>query len=51
MTDKIRTLRVKLRFLKESALVVLILLGFILEFLVELPFRIMAMATGRRRSS
>lgn len=49
MTEKIQTLRGKLQLLKEPALVVLILLGFILEFMVELPFRIMAMATGSRR--
>jgi hypothetical protein len=51
MTGKIRALGVKLQFLKAPALVVLILMGFILEFVVELPFRIIAMAAGHRRSS
>ncbi len=47
-TRILRSIRERLQFLKGPALVVLILAGFILEFIVELPFRIMAMAAGRR---
>ena len=47
-TDIRRRLREGLQIIKGPAFVVLILAGFILEFIVELPFRIMAMAAGKR---
>jgi hypothetical protein len=44
------SIRTWFRFLKPPALVFLILAGFILEFVVELPFRLLtAIAGGRRR--
>ena len=39
----------KLSFLRAPALIVLILVGFILEFLVEWPFRFVTLAAGDRR--
>ena len=44
----IQAIRQRLRFLKGPACVVLILAGFILEFIVELPFRIVTLAVGKR---
>ncbi len=38
----------RIQFLKAPAFVVLILAGFILEFLVELPFRVVTLAAGKR---
>ncbi len=48
MTTRFQSLRERLQFLKAPAIVVLILAGFVLEFIVELPFRIMAAAAGKR---
>ncbi len=48
MTTRFQSLRARLQFLKPPAIVVLILVGFVLEFVVELPFRIMAAAAGKR---
>jgi hypothetical protein len=44
------SIRARLRFLKPPALVVLILAGFILEFIVELPFRLLTSIVGGRRT-
>jgi hypothetical protein len=44
----IQSIRRGLQFLKGPACVVLILSGFILEFIVELPFRIVTLAGGKR---
>ncbi|MBL0714039.1 MAG: hypothetical protein JJV98_10105 [Desulfosarcina sp.] len=51
MSDQIAKFRERVRFLKRPAFIVLILAGFILEFIIELPFRIMAIAGGGRRSA
>ncbi len=48
MTTRCQSFRDRLQFLKPPAIVVLILAGFMLEFIVELPFRIMAAAAGKR---
>ena len=48
MPTRIQTIRKRLQFLKGPALVVLILAGFILEFMVELPFRIVTLTAGKR---
>ncbi len=48
MTTRYQSLKDRLKFLKAPAIVVLILAGFMLEFVVELPFRIMAAAAGKR---
>lgn len=48
MPTNILPIRRGLQFLKGPACVVLILSGFILEFIVELPFRIVTLAGGKR---
>ena len=48
MPTSIQSIRRGLQCLKGPACVVLILSGFILEFIVELPFRIVTLAGGKR---
>ncbi len=48
MLTILQPIRAQLQFLKGPAIVVLILAGFILEFMVELPFRIVTLAAGKR---
>ncbi len=43
------SIEAKLYFLKGPALVVLMLAGFILEFLIEWPFRFVTITAGDRR--
>ena len=45
------SIRKKLSFFKAPALIVLILVGFILEFLIEWPFRFVTLTAGDRRPS
>ncbi len=42
-------IRERFQFLKAPACVGLILAGFVLEFIVELPFLIAAITAGKRR--
>ncbi len=48
MVTSIARFKKRLAFLKAPALVVLILAGFMLEFIIELPLRIMALTAGTR---
>jgi hypothetical protein len=48
-TKKTHSIGDRWRALKGPLLVMLILVGFIIEFMVELPFRIVVMAAGRWR--
>lgn len=46
---KTPSIKAKLYFLKGPALIVLMLAGFILEFLIEWPFRFVTITAGDRR--